>query len=282
MPAEIGDQRIGFHLEADDPFELDGLGEAFAGLARQYEKLLEQSGIEKGQAPAKLYVTRIRSGSLSFEIGTTLLAAYSAVQAIADNTVLFDNFYKRLKAYFEYFAGRAERPNDLTRADAEDYDSFLQTVSGKRGARLKIRRAYYRKETQRSRVVTAFEFDPTELATAGVRLASELGQSSDDELPKPDKNHRMERNVPFIWHRTDREKGKAKGATSDRGIIAKVSDKPLPVYFPSESDEAKQRMTKVKRNPFDLVYLVDVLVEYDDQDEPITYTVTDLRRIIND
>jgi hypothetical protein len=278
---EISDQRIDFRIDADEPFALDALGDGFAGLARQYEKMLVAEGVLPQNAPAKLYVTKIRQGSLSFEVGSALLTTYGAAHVIAENAILFDDFFKRLREYFAYFTGKASRPVGLTRADAADFDSFLKTVAGKRGAMLRVRRAVFRKTTKRTQVVAAFEFDARELATAGATLASELGQSIENtELPaKVDKNHKLSRAVPFIWFRTDREKGKARGTTSDRGIIAKITEKPLPVFFPSEADEAKQRMTKVKQNPFDLVYVVDALVEYDDEGEPVSYTITDLKKI---
>jgi hypothetical protein len=277
---DISDHRIDFRLDADDLFELDALGDGFAGLARQYEKVLVSAGMTPQLAPAKLYITKIRAGSLSFEIGTSLLTVYGAAHAVAENAVLFDDFFKRLREYFDYFVGKGSRPATMDRSDVSDFDGFLKTIAGKRGAALRIRRAVFKQTTGRSRVVAEFEFDAKELATAGATIASELGQSiANAEPAKVDKNHKLERAVPFIWFRTDREKGKARGTTSDRGIIAKITEKPLPVFFPSETDEAKQRMTKVKQNPFDLVYIVDALVEYNDEGEPVSYTITDLSRI---
>ena len=82
--------------------------------------------------------------------------------------------------------------------------------------------------------------------------------------------------VPFIWHRTDRDKAKTSGSTSDRGVISSVWEKPLPVYFASNMEKAKHEMNMQDRNPFELVYIVDVFVAYD-EDTPKIYTITDVK-----
>ena len=86
--------------------------------------------------------------------------------------------------------------------------------------------------------------------------------------------------MPFIWFRTDREKGKAGGQTSDRGIVAKITDKTLLVFFASEIENFKDKMVKVRNNPFDLVYTVDVAIELDEEGEPKSYTILNIHETI--
>lgn len=83
----------------------------------------------------------------------------------------------------------------------------------------------------------------------------------------------------MVWHQTSREPGKEKGRTGDRAVIEAVTDKPLKVYFPKQSNDLKRRMTRDEAYPFARGYIVDVYVDYVD-DEPTLYRVLDLHEVI--
>lgn len=279
MPQEYGDDRLIFDLHADDAIELDRLGDGFAGLARHFRRHLADSGIDPGDAPSKLFVTDVKAGSVEFELAT-LVGLYVYGTAAADGFVIWTEFYGRVQSTLDYLAGRAPRPKGYTRADAQDYDSFLRTIAGKRGAKLNVRRAKFHQKTSRRETLAEFDFNEQDVANAHMKLAVDTSDFEKNAEEPSSTTHRTENNVPFVWHRTDREKGKAVGQTSDRGIVAKIADKPLPVYFASEIENQKDKMTKMHENPFDLVYLIDVSVEYDQDDVPRSYTILSINQII--
>lgn len=282
MPEKYGDDRLVFHLHSEEPIELDNLGDGFAGLARQFKRHVEESGFKPDEVPAKLFVTRLKSGSIEFELAA-LLTLYMSVRDAADGFVIWTDFYERIRGTLGYLAGRVPRPQRYSIQDARDFDAFLKTIAGKRGGRLNVRRATFHQKTGRRETVAEFDFTEQDVANAHMKLANEVIELP--ALPGPvdqKKKQKMERDVPFIWFRTDREKGKSSGQTSDRGIIAKITDKPLPIFFVSEIDNAKDRMTKIKANPFDLIYKVDVAIEYDDEDNPTRYIIMNINEIVGD
>jgi hypothetical protein len=279
MP-EYADDRLVFKLSSEDAVELDKLGEGFAGLAREFSRHLGSAGIDSAVPQAKLFVTDIRTGSIQFEIATvagTLLAIHAAV----DGFTVWADFYDRIKGGLEYLANRAPRPEKFDSVEAQNLDAFLNTVAGKRGANINVRRAHYHHKSGNRETVAEFHFTEQDVANAQMTLARELpALESPPKLLEAPKSAGVEYSVPFVWHRTDREKGKASGQTSDRGIVAKITDKPLPVYFASEIDNHKDQMTKTEHNPFDLVYLVDVAVTKADDGEPKSYTILNIHKII--
>lgn len=282
MPEKYGDNRLVFRLCSDEAIELDNLGEGFAGLARQFRRHLEESGLAADDVPAKLFVTRVKSGSIEFELAT-LAYLYMVAQGAANGLVIWTDFYDRIKRTLGYLAGHLPRPPSYSIQDARDFDSFIKTVAGKKRGRLNVRRAKFHQKSGRRETLAEFDFTEQDVANAHMKLANEVIELP--ALPNQEvatKKQKMERDVPFIWFRTDREKGKSSGQTSDRGIIAKITDKPLPVFFASEIDNAKDRMTKIKANPFDLVYKVDTAIEYDDEGNPTRYIIMNINEIIGD
>ena len=273
MPEEYGDDRLIFRLQSDDKIELDNLGEGFAGLARHFRRYLEDSGINPSEAPSKLFVTDLKSGSVEFELAT-LASLYIYATAAADGVVIWSEFYERIHRVFDYLAGRAPRPSNYTRHDARDFDAFLRTIAGKKGARLNVRKARFSQTDGRRKTIAEFDLDEQDVANAHMKLGVDLSDFDANAEPETSNNtHKLENNVPFIWFRTDREKGKSSGQTSDRGIVATVSDRPLPVFFASEMENQKDQMIKTRANPFKIVYTVDVAVEYDEEENPKSYTI---------
>jgi hypothetical protein len=70
MPQEYGDDRLVFQLCSEDAVELSHLGDGFAGLARHFHRHLEEEGVDPNDVPSKLFVTKLNSGSIEFELAT--------------------------------------------------------------------------------------------------------------------------------------------------------------------------------------------------------------------
>lgn len=281
MPDKYSDDRLVFKLSSDDAIELDKLGDGFVGLAREFSRHLESSGQVPTGTQAKLFVTNVRTGSIEFELAT-VLGVLLAIHVAVDGITVWADFYERIKGGLEYLANRGKRPEKFDHIEAKNLDAFLNTVAGKRGGNINVRRARYHHRSGERETIAEFHFTEQDLANAQMTLAREVPELTTTEVQalESQKKAGVEYNVPFIWHRTDREKGKASGQTSDRGVVAKITDKPLPVYFASEVDNHKDQMVKTKNNPFDLVYLVDVAITKDDAGEPKSYTIMNIHKVI--
>ena len=149
------------------------MGEGFSGLARHFRRHLEDEGIDPVKAPSKLFVTGLRSNSIEFELAT-LAALYVFTTAAVDGFVIWTDFYNRVKKTIDYLAGHTPRPGKYSREDAKDYDSFLRTIAGKRGAKLNVRRAKFHKKTGKREILAEFEFNEVDLSNAYMNLAKDL------------------------------------------------------------------------------------------------------------
>lgn len=279
MPEEYLEERIFFKLCSAEDIEAERLGDAFVALAREYELHLADSGVSTDQVPAKLFVTRVRTGSIEFDIAT-VFALYMAAQGAADGFVIWAEFFERIKKTLSYLTGRGARPPSYNPKSAENFNAFLNTIAGQKGSSLRTGRGVYYEKTDEREVFSAIDLTEHDLVHAQMTLIQDLANFSVDDDATQVARHVTEPNVLFIWYRTDRDKARSRGQTSDRGIVAKISTKPLPVYFQSTVDNYKDRMNQEKYNVFNVIYMVDVSVEYDSNGSPKSYTILNLHRTI--
>ena len=278
MNEAYGEHRLIFRLDASEPIELDKLGESFSGVAREYEAYLSDLGVESKEKSEKLLVTNLNYGSYEFEVASAV-GLYMSVRAAGGELVLWTDFFDRIKEIMNFLSRGAKRPENFDKGHAQNFDKFLETVAGKKGASLTVRKAKYEEKSKKREIIAEFEFDERDLANAHTRLLYELEQAEDEA--KEYYRYVQLFDAPFIWHRTDRDKAKTSGNTSDRGVVSKVTNKPLPVYFASNMEKAKHDMNMQDKNPFELVYIVDVFVSYDPDGNPKFYTISDVKKTIH-
>ena len=90
------------------------------------------------------------------------------------------------------------------------------------------------------------------------------------------------KNVLMYFQRTSTDDAKADGKTDDKAFIRSISDKPLPIHFASQLDQARINDLKSDpyANPFKAAYRVDVNVETDRKGVPRFYRVVHLHEIL--
>lgn len=195
MPEEYSDDRLVFRLSSDDAIDLEALGDGFGGLARQFRRHLDESGVDPAKVQSKLYVTDLRTGSIEFEIGTAL-ALYMVLQGAADGFVIWADFYNKLKQTFDYLTGNAARPKWYRRQDAGDFDKFLRTIAGKKGAALRVRRARYHQKSGRRETLAEFDFTEQDVANAHMKLGADLSDFDANADEENQRTHKLETHVP--------------------------------------------------------------------------------------
>lgn len=270
MPRPVSDDRVIIRFDIDENIDLDELSEGFSALSRQYKKMLGEKGLSDEEAPSRLLVTRLESGSLETEIAFWGAAAAAVIQA-ADTTLIMTDFTNRVRNAIGYFAGRNERPGQLDKDDVSDFETFIKPLAGRKDAKLTVRRARYHEKTEEREVFATYEFDENELAHAFVNMGTE-GQGDDETVKSEFARHNK---VAMYWAQTNWMESKTGGRTGDRGIIESITDKPLPVYFVSENSVVKNRMTSGEFNPSKHAFIVDVSVE-SARGQPVAYTIIDL------
>ena len=274
MPRPASDDRLIIRFDLDDSIDLDVLSESFQALSRQYRKMLSARGLSEEDAPTRLLVTRLESGSLETEIAAWGVITWGAIQAM-DASLIIPDFATRIRRAVGYFADKNKRPKELERDDVRDFETFIKPLAGRKGSNLSVRTATYHEKTETREIHAEYKFNEKELAGAFVKMGIEL--EGDDKKLKT--KHNMEKNVALYWAQTNWVGFKTKGRTGDRGIIEKISDKPLPVYYPTEEATLKHKMNSGESNPSKNYYIVDVDVQTV-KGEPAAYTIMNLHETL--
>ena len=232
--------RIIVRLDPGGPVELTGLTESFGALARMYERHYRHENI---QPAPKLYVTRLRTGSIEAEIAPYIVLLGTALASM-DGALVISDFTRRLWAGIKAFSdpdfiltgGPVSEPHLEVPSleDAEDIKAFVRPLIGKRGASLGIKHAKFEKRDGERTTVVEYKFDEAELNRAAINideaLVSQVLPFSDDDAETIDDKSILTE-VMLFFDQASRKPGKEKGRTGDRGIIPDVTTKPLPVYW---------------------------------------------------
>lgn len=278
---EVGADRAIIYLNGDGPIALEDLTDSFAALARIYDRHFERSSGEKNP---KLYISRLQSGSIEAEIVPLLMVVGSVVPYMEGALVVRD-FTKWIGTRIRGFAGIGTvsgAPDasgyDLSREDAHDLREFIKPICGKKAAELGIRHAKFHRKNGEREIVAEYDFEENALNRAHVNLGRFIEVSDAETDTTPNQKRYVE--VLMRWHQASVEAGKERGRTGDKAVIEAVTEKPLPVYFPIQTQDLKRRMAQDEPHIFRKGYIVDVMVDMIDS-EPKLYRVVQLHSVVD-
>jgi hypothetical protein len=275
---EEAPDRLILKLDAGGPIEVSDLTGSFAGLARLYERHYRQGG----EPAPKLYITKLESGSIIAEIAPFILFLGAIISAM-DHSVIIGDFANRLTKGIKAFSdpkGTADASGlPPSRADAADIREFVRPLAGKKGASLGIKHARFVREDGERRTIAEYIFDEAEINRATINIEGVLAEPEEPILldapaaPESETSD-MLREAVLIFEQASRRPGKERGRTGDRGVVADISAKPLPVYFKKSVQGLKEQMIKGDVNPLtNTAFIVDGYVVRVD-DEPKAYIIT--------
>lgn len=283
--SQDGSDRVIIRLDPGRPIDLDELTSSFAALASLYARHHRPEGLN---APApRLYVERLESGSIIAEI-VPYVVILGALVPFMDSAIIVSDFTMRLKACLKAFSDPYTTNQELadyrpTEEDAEDIKAFVRPLTGKAGAKLGIAHARLTKMDGKRETVVEYNFDEREINRAVINIDEALNSYDIDlkaELPPPEPDSSILREVMLFFEQASRKPGKEKGRTGDKGVVPDVTDKSLSVYFRKSVRDLKDKMIKGDVNPLtDSAFVVDVHVQRIDG-EPKAYIVTDVHEVV--
>lgn len=282
----ISPDRLELHFDVKGPIELTDLTQAFRGLAREYRRhlvtVVRQRGGRIRDGEIKLYITKVRSGSIIAELAGASQILGAIVSAM-DYTVIFRDFVTLVETNITMFravgqSGKVDHTKiGVSKAQCEAYADFLKVVADAPDGKLLLSAAEHKDESQDRTLYARFEFTSDEALDArrGALIALSALEYAGDA------DHKQ---VLMYFYQTNVDDPKETGRTGDRAVIKAISDRDLPVYFASEIDRerVKALWDDPKFNPFKASYRVDVNVEVDRNDKPRFYRVTHLHEILPD
>ena len=279
--------RIQIHFNVHRPIELTDLNLSFLGLARRYRKFLleraKENGLKQSDTDVKLYVTKIESNCILAELSGAV-EILGTLFTVMDYKNIFIDFVKNTKNTIDYYRGIAQSGEvDVknlpdSKGELGAITDWLKTVDIP-GSDMKLSAIEYASEETEESKRTLFSVSFTDEETAEARKGALLAQRALDERGEAD-----HKNVLMFLFQTNTDEPRSQGTTADRAVIKAISDKPLRLYFASELDQDRMYTFKndPESNPFKASYIVDVNVETDRNDKPVTYRVVRLREIIPD
>lgn len=277
---DAGDRLI-IKFEPNGPVELDDLTGGLAALARLYARHYRQRD-EATPAP-RLYITRLETGSIIAEVAPYAMMLGQAVY-FADQAMIVADFTRRIAAGLRAFAdpnGLVAETEHPSLDDASDLKEFIRPLAGRRGARLGVKAARFRKRDGDREVVAEYEFDEAELNRASVNIDHALSEPPLIDAVKEEQTHDsgLIREVMLFLQQASVQPGKERGRTADKGVIPEVSDKALPVYFRKSFQDLKDKMVRGAINPLTNAFVVDVHVQRL-SGEPTGYIVAAVHEIM--
>lgn len=244
-------------LRNQDPVDLIDLTNSFHALAEQFQAFTD-SNPETAGLKTKLFVREMRSGSIIADL-ISVSQQHSLFQPSFDEVAAF---VVSLNDLVQFFLGQRVPLEMPSRKEAERVVSIMEPVAKDGGAQLLVQACdFSRVEIHQHIHVASLEANAVQnaarrflgpaLPTSGIR---------EDELLV-----------------LEQVKNDASAKTGDRGIIESISEKPVKIYFSSES--VKNRILSLDTNLFQLIFLVDVDVKMIDG-KPILYRIIEVKDVI--
>jgi len=284
MSVGFSEDRIEIHFDVHEPIELTEMTLAFQALGRDYKRFLNEKVRSEGgkvsDDDVKLYITKIETNCILAELAgaSSIVGAYFS---LLDYQNIFIEYVRNFGTSIAYFRGLAKTADpkatdiECTKAGAQAIADVMAVVARNRKGRFALRARAGSESPSGYKVYAEVELTSDEAAEAqrGALIAQKVLDY------KGEADHK---NVLMYFQRTSTEEAKADGRTDDKAIIKSISEKPLPVHFASQLDQARINDLKSDphSNPFKAAYRVDVNVETDRKGLPRFYRVVHLHEIL--
>jgi len=258
----IEDKGVAFEVRYDNgrPLELSDLGESFRALGRQYEEYVNRAGFDHQPNNAKLYVARVRSGSIIVVL-KNLLEQGSMV--LKDMDVLA-GFTTNLYELIEFFrTPKPTPPSEITREDASRLSRIVEPIA-KDGS---------------GQVSFTIIGSNAPVSITNIVINNETANAIQNNVrrflgPAPPDPGTFQREVLYLHQM----RGDPRSRVGDRGVIERFSSKPVKLHF--MTPESKAAILD-RPYPFKMAYVIDGQVSTV-KGEPALYKVTQVHETIGD
>ncbi len=254
------DKNMKLLIEIDNhaPLQLAEFCKSMEGIASEYSQFVHNNQLDLEPCEQHIYVEKITQGCFIVE----LAAMVSSTYPILEQANAIFSFGEHLKMIFDWATNRGEKPELLTEKTLKNASHILEPVAIDPKAQFNLQ------ITDNKGVVQLhFHTDNAHAGLAQYNIERELKQ-----LREREENTLI--NTALYWSST----ADAESKVQDRAIIPAISPKPVRVKF--EDKQLKDTMILNEQYPYHKIFLVDVLVEYID-DEPVIYKIQKFNSSMN-
>ena len=279
FPVELGEERFSFYLDTSTPLRVDEVLSIINGVREEYFRYILSESDGGRLVERSLFISELETGSLFAEFALAAVALTASVPTIAQQNVLID-YARNLKSGFDYLrafaTGDAKRKHEFPDKRAQHLRELAAPViTGiNKGIAFK---SYYKREKNgflRGKEVEEYSFEllPDQ--------AAQVVKGADKFLnAKPRRGQVLLKDIELKFDRTVAKPSKANSRASHKTIIADESPKPVSTKLASEMNERRivDWWSDPSFNPFTSAFRADVIAEYNDKGDPISYTILSIR-----
>jgi len=268
-------------LATDEPVALSDFVGSFVGLGNQFEKFIALEHPEL-KAESEIFVKEVRSGSIEADLvpwlvagGATLLGAASRAAEIIETGKTLAGFVRSLAKRLSPYFNPGGRSPDASASDLADFLKATAAIAQDPKSSATIEAAVF--EDGERKVRAAFTFTSADAR----RAEQELSAHRRELEAKTDENQGR---VLLQFVRPSVEAGKPGKRGGERGVIASIAKRPLPVLYASTLAEERMRHEKIQLqgNIFRALFDVSVNVEHSANGRPRAYRITEVHAVIED
>lgn len=226
------------HIEIKNvaPVELLDLASSFQALGQEYIQHSKSGHFDISDEDIRLYIKTIQDGSIVAE----LVSLAQQTSFILNHGEVLVSFCSSIKDAYDWFLGKSSDKPTLPPRGLRNLSQFVAPVAKDSGSQLNIG------VHDRGTVVMNFNLNSIEANAIQNRIAHELAR-----VPKDDDDFFEKELLLFYQARDD-----PKAQTGDKGVIDRLSKRPVKLLFASE--EVKRQILDRKENIFRLIFVVDV------------------------
>lgn len=267
----LSKERLGINFETDRPISLDELSDSFSAISSLYKKQIKAlpQNDQYIDAEFKLYVTKIESKCIDAELAGSIASVLPLVTMI-DYGMAIDGFIGRVKwlcDFFGRFNGDVSTEETPSINEGQDLGKLVRAA---KNGDLKFQRRL--KHGDEILIETELLYTAQEVEKIEAGASDFVAKMTDTDSD----NHHM---VSMYLHKLDSQHHENTARSPDRGVIECITMKPLPVHWVSKMDSV--RVKNDQKNPFKLIYTVDVNVQTK-RGLPIAYRVLNVHSIDED
>ena len=227
-----------FVLENRRPVDVTDLGLSLQALGTEYEEFVVQHGYEILPINARLYISRVETGSIVVTLQTLLDQA----SFLLDYIDVFGGFVTNLNDIIEFLLkqDKATKPPTISTGSVERIAAIIEPIAKDSGSNLIINIVGNTAPVTVNPVIISSE-KANAIQNGARRFLSAT-------LPT---HGSFEKELLYL----DQMKGDPNAKTGDRGIIEKFSKKPVKLQFMNPA--VKAAIVDQTENPFKMAYVVD-------------------------
>ncbi|QIR12101.1 hypothetical protein [Avibacterium paragallinarum] len=245
-------------IDNSEPLQLSTFCQSMEGIAAEYRQFIHNNKIDIEPCDQHIYVEKITQGCFLVELAALVSSTYPLIEQAS--AIL--EFGGHLKMLFDWATNKGEKPEHLTKNTLKNAHNILEPVAIDPKAQFN-----FQVSNNQGDVHIHFHADNVQAGLAQNNINRELQrlkERDDNTIP----------NTALYWSSTADAESKA----HDKAIIPAVSPKPVRVKF--EDRSLKETMILNEPYPYQKIFLVDVLVEYI-EDEPVIYKILKFNNSMN-